>query len=105
MSAIDISRGRCCCFTGHSHDKLNMPEHELREALKCEIEAAIEDGYDIFISGMARGVDICAAEECAGRKRTHPDVAIDMRIPYPNSAEAFSHKWRTRAAASTRRRC
>ena len=76
MSAIDISRGRCCCFTGHRPDKLNMPEHELREALKCEIEAAIEDGYDIFISGMARGVDICADEEVLAAKRTHPDVQL-----------------------------
>ena len=49
---------------------LNFAVLELREALKCEIEAAIEDGYDIFISGMARGVDICAAEEVLAAKRS-----------------------------------
>ena len=47
MSAIDISRGLCCCFTGHRPDKLNMPEHELREALKCAIDAQAMLSVDV----------------------------------------------------------
>lgn len=98
MSAIDIERGRCCCFTGHRPDKLNTPEYELRALLKGEIEAAIADGYDVFISGMARGVDIIAAEEVLAAARTNPGIQLICAYPYPNSTAAFARKWRLRAA-------
>lgn len=54
-------RKRSCCFTGRL-EKLTMPEIEIKAALESEIQAAIAEGYQIFISGMARGVDLWAAE-------------------------------------------
>lgn len=51
-----------CCFTGHRPEKLNMPETEVIAWLESEIRKAIDDGFVTFISGMARGVDIWAAE-------------------------------------------
>lgn len=51
-----------CCFTGHRPEKLNSTEEEIKKALLVEINNAIHDGYITFISGMARGVDIWAAE-------------------------------------------
>jgi len=51
-----------CCFTGHRPEKLNISEEQLCVRLGQEIDQAIEDGFTTFISGMAKGVDICAAE-------------------------------------------
>lgn len=51
-----------CCFTGHRPEKLNMSEKEAISWLDAEIRQAIKDGFVTFISGMARGVDIWAAE-------------------------------------------
>lgn len=47
-----------CCFTGHRPEKLHDPESVIIAGLEREIRAAIEDGFQTFISGMARGVDI-----------------------------------------------
>ena len=51
-----------CCFTGHRPEKLKIPEEQLCVQLGLEIDRAIEDGFTTFISGMTKGVDICAAE-------------------------------------------
>lgn len=51
-----------CCFTGHRPEKLNRPEHEIKLELNKEICRALEDNFTVFISGMARGVYIWAAE-------------------------------------------
>lgn len=46
-----------CCFTGHRPEKLHQPEWLIKMALEKEIRLAIDDGFTVFISGMARGVD------------------------------------------------
>lgn len=51
-----------CCFTGHRPEKLQAPEGVVTAALEKEIRQAIADGFNVFITGMARGVDIWAAE-------------------------------------------
>ncbi len=47
-----------CCFTGHRPEKLRRAEQEVITALEKQIRQAIADGLNVFISGMARGVDI-----------------------------------------------
>ena len=61
MRETELRQHRCC-FTGHRPEKLGMPETEVVESLKKEIRTAIADGFQTFISGMARGVDLWAAE-------------------------------------------
>ena len=46
-----------CCFTGHRPEKLTTPEWLVKRELKKTIRQAIADGLDVFITGMARGVD------------------------------------------------
>lgn len=46
-----------CCFTGHRPEKLKRPEKEVRIELEREIRKAVIDGLNVFITGMARGVD------------------------------------------------
>jgi hypothetical protein len=50
------------CFTGHRPHKLHQPESVVIAALEEKIREAIDDGFVTFISGMAWGVDIWAAE-------------------------------------------
>ncbi|MGI6195572.1 MAG: hypothetical protein ACOYIO_00605 [Eubacteriales bacterium] len=57
----DLKRRRCC-FTGHRPEKLGVSEARAKALLKSAIQQAISDGYVTFISGMARGIDLWAAE-------------------------------------------
>ena len=60
-----------CCFTGHRPEKLQAPEGVVTAALEKEIRQAIADGFNVFITGMARGVDICAG----GRSKSIKTIA------------------------------
>lgn len=93
---MDMVRTHCCCFTGHRPEKLAVPEPELRTALRREINAAIADGYTTFISGMARGVDIYAAEEVLLISERDPNIRLICAYPYPDCCEQFSSVWRKR---------
>lgn len=50
------------CFTGHRPEKLSRCENDIKADLEKEIRQAIADGLNVFITGMARGVDIWAAQ-------------------------------------------
>ena len=56
----EIKRLRRVCFTGHRPEKLNRSEKSVLDGLETAIRQAIADGSNVFISGMARGVDIWA---------------------------------------------
>lgn len=100
---MDIARAHCCCFTGHRPEKLLSTESELRAALRCEISAAIADGYTTFISGMARGVDVYAAEEVLLTSERDPSIRLICAYPYPDCCEHFASVWRERCRAISRR--
>ena len=100
---MDMARKHCCCFTGHRPEKLSVPEHELRAALRREIIASIADGYTTFISGMARGVDVYAAEEVLLISERDPRIRLICAYPYPDSCDHFSSVWRKRCNAISRR--
>ena len=51
-----------CCFSGHRPEKMLFPESIVKAALARSIQTALADGFTVFISGMARGVDLWAAE-------------------------------------------
>ena len=82
------NRIRQCCFTGHRPDKLSVPESEIKAKLKTEILLAIADGFDVFITGMAPGVDIWAAEVILELKKEFP-LKLVAAIPHPG----FEKRW------------
>ena len=51
-----------CCFTGHRPGKLEVEEGEIKSLLEKAVDDAISKGYVTFITGMAMGTDIWAAE-------------------------------------------
>ena len=48
------------CFTDHRPEKLTVPESIVKWELEKEIRLAIADDMAVFISSMARGVDLWA---------------------------------------------
>ena len=52
--------------------------------LSRAVEKAIQDGYRNFISGMALGVDIWAAEMVIQLKKQHPYINLEAAIPCAN---------------------
>lgn len=77
------------CFTGHRPEKLYYEEKVVKKLLRTQIEKAIADGYKTFISGMARGIDLWAAEIVLDLKRSNKDIHLICALPHPN----FEKKW------------
>ena len=73
-----------CCFTGHRPDKMTQTELEIKPLLEKAIDNAIENGYVTFITGMAMGVDIWAAEIVLERKKTNKELHLIAALPHPN---------------------
>jgi len=73
-----------CCFTGHRPDKLSQNENEVKKLLNKAIDDAINDGYITFITGMAMGVDIWAAEIILDRMSKNSDIHLICALPHPN---------------------
>lgn len=83
-----------CCFTGHRPEKLEISEENIKTALKIEIEKAIESDFNVFISGMARGVDIWAGEIVLGFKKIYPNIKLICASPYEGFESRWSDYWK-----------
>ena len=73
-----------CCFTGHRPDKMELGEKEIKPLLEKVIDDAIAEGYVTFITGMAMGTDIWAAEIVLERKKRNKDLHLICALPHPN---------------------
>ena len=82
-------RLRRVCFTGHRPEKLNVSEDEVKDRLKQAIQQSISDGFTTFISGMARGVDMWAAEIVIKERKKNSDIKLICASPY----EGFENSW------------
>lgn len=95
MSEQELRRHRCC-FTGHRPKRLGMPESEVIFSLKEEIRTAIADGFQTFISGMARGVDLWAAEIVLAFRDEGMKVRLICASPYQGFESRWSREWQER---------
>lgn len=92
-------------FTGHRPDKIagwslaqGAVEVSLRKLLAQEIRRlANEEGAEEFVSGMAPGIDLWAADEVL-RLRSEGAIGSHVRlvlaIPYPAFERSFAATWR-----------
>lgn len=95
MTEQEMRRHRCC-FTGHRPEKLTQPEDVIVAGLENEILNAIADGFTTFISGMARGVDIWAAEIILRiRSEGHP-IRLICASPFEGFERSWSPDWQKR---------
>lgn len=85
-----------CCFTGHRPEKLEQTESEISALLETAIRTAINDGFVTFISGMARGVDLWAAEIVLRlRAEGHP-IHLICAIPFDGFEKSWPTDWQRR---------
>lgn len=83
-----------CCFTGYRPEKLPYLRDEksadyqkLQQLLAAAVSDAIEDGYNYFISGFARGIDLMAAEIVVSR--SDPSIILEAAIPCLNQTRGW----------------
>lgn len=91
----ELRRHRCC-FTGHRPEKLGLPEGKIKAALKKEIRTAALEGYTVFISGMARGVDLWAAELVLELRESGEPLRLICALPFPDFGARWERDWRDR---------
>jgi uncharacterized phage-like protein YoqJ len=89
-------RSRCACFTGHRPEKLERSETEIVAGLQKEIRQAIADGFQTFISGMARGVDIWAAEIVLALRDEGAAIHLVCASPYEGFEKRWNQEWKER---------
>lgn len=82
-------RLRRVCFSGHRPEKLSVSEDEVKNRLRKAIQQSICDGFTTFISGMARGVDMWAAEIVIEERKKNNNVKLICASPY----EGFEKSW------------
>ncbi|MBP0958095.1 MAG: DUF1273 family protein [Oscillospiraceae bacterium] len=98
---MDIIREKTVCFTGHRPEKLPFGGAEtageikvIKSMLYNEICAAADEGFDTFITGMQRGVDLWAGEivlELAAAR----SLKLIAALPYRDFGKGFkgADKW------------
>ena len=91
-SEADLRLHRCC-FTGHRPEKLNTSEKEVRAALRKQIDQAVHDGFTVFITGMARGVDLWAAEIVLDLRKRNKEIRLICAIPHDGFEARWSPSW------------
>lgn len=93
-----------CAFTGHRPQSLPFGFNEtderciaLKQTLRAEIIKLIEDeGVTHFISGMAIGVDMYAAEIVLGLKSSYDSIILESAIPCETQAAKWTEEQRNR---------
>ena len=88
------SRMDTVCFTGHRPEKLTQSEEQVRSALRTGIDRALRWKYTAFITGMAQGVDLWAAEEILSLREEHPEIKLICAIPYESYADKWDPEWK-----------
>ncbi|MGN1106633.1 MAG: SLOG family protein [Huintestinicola sp.] len=98
---MDIIREKTVCFTGHRPEKLPSGGADgsgevkvIKSMLYNEISSAADDGFDTFITGMQRGIDLWAGEivlELAAARR----LRLIAALPYRDFGKGFkgTDKW------------
>ncbi len=95
MSEAEKRKHRVC-FTGHRPEKLRRSEYEVFRDLEHQIREAIDAGFTVFISGMARGIDIWAAEIVLCIRRDDPSIKLICASPYQGFESKWSAAWQER---------
>ena len=98
-----MEKGRTCCFTGHrpSAYSFGYDEHsdgcrQLKATLGLHIYRAAQNGFSHFITGMAMGADLWAAEMVLYYKKEFPHITLEAAVPCPSQADKWGRELRER---------
>lgn len=97
-------RKKTLCITGHREKSIssyngnpiyrNITVSAVKLMLCRYIDMAIERGYENFISGLAVGTDLWAAQYIAEKRRLHSNIRLIGAMPYLRHAERFPENYR-----------
>lgn len=89
-----MDREYCCCFTGHRPQKLPWGFDEsddrcetMKSRLRSAIRLAIAHGKTMFLTGMAMGADIWAAEIALELRDELQEPVIRLAAVIPHSGQ------------------
>lgn len=82
MEEAELRKHRCC-FTGHRPDKMTLGEKEIKPLLEKAIDKAIDEGFVTFVTGMAMGTDVWAAEVVLEKKKQNNEIHLVCALPHP----------------------
>ena len=87
----------CCAFTGHRPHKFPWRYNEadegcvaLKETLRNQIVALVDNGITDFFSGGADGVDCWAALIVLELKKANPALRLHCILPHEGQADKWS---------------
>ncbi|MDO4863202.1 MAG: SLOG family protein [Ruminococcus sp.] len=96
---LSADRSRTVCITGHREKNIlpyrgdpvytDITVGAVKMMLYRYIDMAAERGYTDFISGLATGADLWAAEYIVRKKQTDPRIRLIGAMPYLRHAERF----------------
>lgn len=87
---------KAVCFSGHRPEKLpgkgidnNSETLIIKDILNRKIENCIASGYTSFLSGVARGIDLWAAENVIRLRESYPQIKLICVKPVRNQGYDF----------------
>lgn len=89
---------RTACFSGYRIGKMpgvaeRCDPAEVQRIVRARcawiVERLCERGYDTFVSGMATGFDLWAAEAVLSVRRDCPDIRLLAFVPYREQARTY----------------
>lgn len=93
---MTVIKEKTVCFTGHRPEKLpgygelnNPVLSVVKSMLYYQIYQSVEDGFEYFISGLARGVDLWAALYVIEIKKKFPNIKLICAKPYEEHGSSF----------------
>lgn len=99
MNTETEKRKHRCCFTGHRPESLKRSAKEIAADLEAEIRMAVKEGYTVFISGMARGVDVLAAEIVLKLRNSDANIKLICACPFVGFERSWGESWQERCRA------
>ena len=77
-------------FTGHRNGRITTDRQTLSVLLKQTVEKYYRRGFRHFLSGMAQGFDLLAAEVVLNVQKWYPDIRLTAIVPCPEQTRYFS---------------
>ncbi len=81
---------------GHWPEKLRIPEKRLALLLEAAIRETIDGGYTTYITGMAKGTDLVAAEIVLRLREQDSHLKLICALPYPDFGQHWGGEWTER---------
>lgn len=82
---LNIDVDKTCAFTGHRDINEQLDAEFLTECL----QEFIDSGYDTFLSGMARGFDLIAADAVLKLKEKNGHIKLIACVPCPEQSKYY----------------